>query len=96
MTNQELNEMIYRCKVCEWAYGWTLEEAMYKLRHWVQEKQWHEFWQRKEQEKKCIENLIEELKSRKPFEEEHFIIQEMPKNRSYGNKYIRRSNRWNH
>lgn len=43
--------------------------------------------------KQKIENLVLEIKN-KTYHEEPIPPREEPKNRSYGNKYIKRKNRW--
>ena len=91
MTNKEtIIEAIYRLKICAWAYGWDMERLKYEIKSFITDWQWNNFFERKSIEEELIQNLICDLSKSMEYEKPIPLIEENPKNRSYGNKYIKR------
>lgn len=68
---------IYRSEVCAWAYDWSDKELQSKIR-------------REKESTQILDDLIFEIKNRDSFNT--CIIKE-EKNKTYGNKYIKRKYR---
>lgn len=82
---------IHRLQVCQWAYNWSKEELNYQIRKMIIEKQWDDFFKRKKEEENTIKELIFEINNRQKFD---ISILKEEKNKSYGNKYIKRKYRY--
>ena len=81
---------IHRLQVCAWAYEWSDKELESKIRSRIIDYQLHNYFKREEERKESLENLINEIKNRDSFD---ICILKEEKNKTYGNKYIKRKHR---
>ena len=86
----DIKDDIERLKICQWAYDWSKEELIYEINKMIDKKQWEYYFDRKEKEEKAFNDLVLEIKNRPSIDT--YILKE-EKNKSYGNKYIKRKYR---
>lgn len=82
---------IYRLQVCQWAYNWSEQELNYQIRKMIIEKQWDDFFKKKQEEENTLKELMFEINNRQKFD---ISILKEEKQKSYGNKYIKRKYRY--
>lgn len=87
----EIEKELYRLEVCAWAYGWSKEYFFAKAREMISEMSFHNAIVRNTPPDP--EELVF-LISSKFREQDMFNIEYIPKHRSYGGKYIKRSQRY--
>lgn len=89
-------EVVERFLICQWAYGWSDLETHNMIKKFFSERSWEQFFERKEEERKTLDNLMFELKNNRFFDNTwNIVLPNMEyKNRTYGNKYIKRKNRY--
>ena len=81
---------IHRLEVCAWAYGWSDKELANKINSRIFDYQLDNYFKREEERKQSLDNLILEIKNRDSF---NICFLKEEKNKSYGNKYIKRKYR---
>ena len=81
---------IYRLEVCAWAYNWSDKELQSKIRSRIIDCQFDNYFRREEESTQILHDLIFEIKNRDSF---NIRIFKEEKNKSYGNKYIKRKHR---
>ena len=81
---------IYRLEVCAWAYDWSDKELQSKIRSRIIDYQFNNYFRKEEENTQILDDLIFEIKNRDSFNT--CIIKE-EKNKTYGNKYIKRKYR---
>lgn len=81
---------IHRLQVCAWAYDWSDKELESKIRSRIIDYQVDSYFKREEEKKQSLDNLILEIKNRDSFD---IGILKEEKNKTYGNKYIKRKYR---
>lgn len=81
---------IYRLEVCAWAYDWSDKELQSKIRSRIIDYQFDNYFRKEEDIEQSLENLIFEIKNRDSYD---ICILKEEKNKTYGNKYIKRKYR---
>ena len=81
---------IYRLEVCAWAYDWSDKELQSKIRSRIIDYQFDNYFRKEENIEQSLENLIFEIKNRDSYD---ICILKEEKNKTYGNKYIKRKYR---
>lgn len=81
---------IYRLEVCAWAYDWSDKELQSKIRSRIIDYQLDNYFKREKDREQSLENLIFEIKNRDSYD---ICILKEEKNKTYGNKYIKRKYR---
>lgn len=87
----DISDDIHRLQVCKWAYGWNNEELIFEINKMIDKKQREYCFEQKAKDEQILNDLMFEIKNRQNL---NINILKEEKNKSYGNKYIKRKYRY--